>query len=128
LKWNGCREKYKHVYFDVLHGCETWSLALREEHRLTVIENRVLRGIRGTKREEIMGDGIKQHNEKLPDLHLSLNVARAVKLWRMGPSEHIARMGEWRGVYRVLVGRPEGKRPLGRPGCTWKDNIKVKLK
>jgi hypothetical protein len=67
LKWNGCREKHKHVYFDVLHGCETWSLALREENRLTVIENRVLREILGTKWEEMTGDGIRRHNEELTE-------------------------------------------------------------
>jgi len=92
-----------------------------------VIGSWVLREKRGTKREEIIRDGIKRHNKKPPDLNLLLNVIRVMKLWRMRPSDRIGRMGEWRGVYRVLVGRPEGKRPLGRPGRTWKDNIKVKL-
>jgi hypothetical protein len=125
LKRKGCREKYKYVYFDVLHGCETWSLVLREEHRLTVIENRVLREILGTKWEEITGDWIKRHKEELPDWYLSLNFMRVMKLGRMMPSEHMARMGEWRGACRVLVGRSEGKRPLVDQGAHGKIILKL---
>ena len=94
LKWNGWREKHKQVYFDVLHGCEAWSLALREEHRLAVIVNRVLHEILGTKWEEMTGDGIKRHIEELPGLYLLINVIRVMKLGRMMPSEHMAHMVE----------------------------------
>ena len=77
-----------------------------------------------TKNEEIIGDGVKRLNKELPYSHLSLNFIGAMKLGRVRWSELIARMAEWRGVYWVWVGRPEVKRPLGRPGRTWKDNIK----
>jgi hypothetical protein len=67
------------------------------------------------------------HNDELHDLYSSLNIVRVVKSRRMRWAGHVARMGEGRGVYRVLVGRPEGKRPLGRPRCRWEDNIKMEL-
>jgi hypothetical protein len=95
----------------VLYGCETWSLILREEHRLRVFENRVL--IFGPKREED-GSWRKLHNDELHSLYSSLNIVRLIKSRRMKWAGHVARLGEGRGVYRVLVGRPEGKRPLGR--------------
>jgi hypothetical protein len=94
----------------VLCGCETWSLTLREEHRLRVFENRVLRKIFGPKREED-GSWIKLHNDELQNLHSSPNIVRVIKPRRMRWAGHVARMREGRGVYRVLVGRPEGKRP-----------------
>jgi hypothetical protein len=98
----------------VLYGCETWSLTLSEEHRLRVSENRVLRKIFGPKGE---GDGSwrKLHNDELHSLYSSLNIVRVIKSMRMWWAGNVARMGEGRVVYRVLVGRPEGKRPLGRP-------------
>jgi hypothetical protein len=84
------------------------------EHRLRVFENRVSRRIFGPKRVED-GSWRKLHNDELHSLYSSPNIVRAIKLRRMRWAGHVARMGEGRGVYRVLVGRPEGKRPLGRP-------------
>jgi hypothetical protein len=92
----------------VLYGCETWSLSLREEHRLRFSENRVLGRIFGPKREED-GSQRKLHNDELHDLYSSSNIVRVIKSRRMRWAEHVARMGEGRGVYRVLTGRPEGK-------------------
>jgi hypothetical protein len=99
---------------------------LREEHRLRVFENRVLRRISGPKREK---DGLwrKLHNDELHDLYSSPNIVRVIKSRRMRWAGHVARMGEGRGVYRVLVGWPEGKRPLGRPRHRWEDNIRWTL-
>jgi hypothetical protein len=106
---------YKTVILPVvLYGCETWSLTLRGEHRLRVFENRVLRRIFGPKREED-GSWRKLHNDEFHSLYSSPNIVRVFKSSRMRWAGRVARMGEGRGVYRVLVGRPEGKRPLGRP-------------
>jgi hypothetical protein len=102
-------------------------LTLREERRLRVFENRVLRRVFGTKRDEVTGKWRKLHNEKLNDLYSLPNIVREVKLRRMRWAGHVARMGEDRGVHKVLVGKPEGKRPLGRPRHRWEDNIKVNL-
>jgi hypothetical protein len=99
----------------VLYGCETWSLTLREERRLRVSENRVLRRIFGTKRDEVTREWRKLHNEELNDKYTSPNIVRVMKKRRMRWAGYVARMGEMGGVYRVLVGKPEGKRPLGRP-------------
>jgi hypothetical protein len=70
----------------------------------------------------------KLHNDKLHNLYFSPNIVRVIKSRRMRWAEHVARMGEGRRVYRVLVGRPEGKRPLGRPRRRWEDNIKMDLR
>jgi hypothetical protein len=99
---------------------------LREEHRLRVFENRVLRRIFGPKREE-EGSYRKLHNDELHSLYSSQNIVRVIKSRRMRWAGHMARMGEGRGVYRVLVGKSEGKRPLGRPRRRWEDNIKMDL-
>jgi len=99
----------------VLYGCETWWLTLREERRLRVSEKRVLRRVFGPKRDEVTGEWRKPHNEELNDLYSLPNIVRVVKSRRMRWVGHVARMGEDRGVHRVLVGKPEGKRPLGRP-------------
>jgi hypothetical protein len=107
---------------DVLYGCETWSLALREVYRLRVFDNSVLRKIFGPKREED-GSWRKSHNDELHSLYSSPNIVRVIKSRRMRWARHVARMGEGRGVYRVLVGKPEDKRPLGRPRRRWEDNI-----
>jgi hypothetical protein len=104
----------------ILYGCETWSLTFREEHRLRVSENRVLRRIFGTKREED-GSWRKLHNEELHSLYFTLNIVRVIKFRRMRWVGHVARMREGRGVYRVSIGRPEGKNLLGRPRHRWKD-------
>ena len=99
----------------VLYGCETWSLTLREERRMKVFENRVLRRVSGPKRDEVTEEWRKLHNELLNDLYSLPNIVRLVKSRRMRWAGHVARMGEDRGVHRVLVGKPEGKRPLGKP-------------
>jgi hypothetical protein len=108
----------------VLYGRETWSLTFREDHGLRVFENRVLRKIFGPKREE-GGPWRKLHNDELHSLPSSPNIVRVIKSGRMRWAGHVAHMGEGRGVYRVLVGRPEGKRPLGRPKRRWENNIKL---
>jgi hypothetical protein len=82
----------------VLYGCETWSLALREEHRLRVFENRVLRRIFGPKRDEVTGEWRKLHNEDLHNLYSSPDIIRQVKSRRMRWTGHVARMGEERKV------------------------------
>jgi hypothetical protein len=111
----------------VLYGCKTWSLTLREEQRLGVFENRVLRRIFGPIREKD-GSWRKLHNDEFHILYSSSNIVRVIKSRLMRWAGHVARMGEGRGVYRVLVRRPESKRPLGRPRHRWEDNIKVKLR
>jgi hypothetical protein len=111
----------------VLYGWETWSLTLREKHRLRIFENRVLRRIFGPKREED-GSWRKLYNDKLQSLYSSPNIVRVIKSRRMRWEGHVARMGEGRGVYRVLVWRPEGKRPLGRHRRRWEDNINMDLR
>src|SRR5215469_7126903 len=111
----------------VLYGYETWLLTLREEHRLRVFENRVLRRIFGPKRDEVTGEWRKLHNEELKDLYSSPSVVQVVKSRKMRWAGHVARMGEESGVRRVLVGKPEGKRPLGRPRRRWEDNIRMDL-
>ena len=88
-------------------------------------ENRALRGIFGTKRDEVTGEWRRLRNEELNDLYCSPNIGRVIKSRRMRWAGHVARMGERRGVYRVLVGKPEGKRTLGRPRSRWEDNIKM---
>ena len=109
----------------VLYGCETWSLTLREERRLRVFENRMLRRVFGPKRDKVTGEWRKLHNEELSDLYSLPNIVRVVKSRRMRWAGHVARMGQGRVVYRVLVGKPEGKRPLGRPRRRWEDKIKM---
>jgi hypothetical protein len=111
----------------VLYECETWSLTLREERRLKVFENRVLMGVFGPKRDEVTGEWRKLHKEELNDLYSLPNIVRVVKSRRMRWAGHVARMGQDRDVHRVLVRKPEGKRPLERPRRRWGDNIKMDL-
>jgi hypothetical protein len=99
---------------------------VREECRLRVYENSVFWRIFGSKREEVTGERKKLYNEKLTDLYSSPTTVRMIKS-RMRWSGHVARMGEAKGVYKVLVGKPEGKRQLGKPMRRWKDNIKMDL-
>jgi len=94
----------------VLYGCETWSLTMQEERKLRVFENIVLRRIFGPRRDEVMQEWRRLHNVKLNDLYSSPNIVQVIKLRRMRWAGHVARMGEERGVYRVLVGKPEGRR------------------
>jgi hypothetical protein len=103
----------------VLYGYETWSLTIREKHRLRVFENRVLRRIFGPKRDGVMGDWKELHN-----LYSSSSIIIMIKLRRIRRAGHVARMGEKRNAYRILMGRPEGKRQRRR----WMDNIKTDLK
>jgi hypothetical protein len=100
---------------------------LKEERRLRVFENRVLRRIFGPKTNETTGEWRKLHNEELNCLYSLLNIARVIKSRRMRWAGHVARTREGRGVHRVLVGKPEGKRPLGRPRCSWEDIIRMDL-
>ena len=88
----------------------------------------MFRRIFGPKRDEVTGEWRKLHNEELNDLYSSPNIVPVIKSRRMRWAGHLARMGEKRGVYRVLVGKPEGKRPFGRPRRRWEDNIKMDLK
>jgi hypothetical protein len=111
----------------VLYGCETWSLTVREEHKLRVFRNRLLRRIFGPKRDRVTGGWRKLHNEELHNLYSSPSIIRIIKLRRMRWAGHVARMGEKRNMYRLLVRKPEGKRPLGRQRLRWMDNIKVDL-
>jgi hypothetical protein len=101
---------------------------LREKHRLRVFENRVLREIFGRKREEVTGEWRRLHNEELNDLYSSPNIIRVIKSRRMTWSGNVALIVDRRHAYRVLVRRPEGKRPLRRPKRKWENNIKMDLK
>jgi len=100
-------------------------LTLREERKLSVFENRVLRRIFGHRRDEVTGEWRRLHNEELNDLFSSPNVVRVINSRRMKWAEHVARMGEERGIYRVFVAKPEGKRPLGRHRRRWVADIRI---
>jgi hypothetical protein len=109
----------------VLYGCETWSLMLREEQRLRVFENRVLRRIFGPKKDEVTGEWRKLHSEELHNLYSSPDIITQIKSRRMRWARHVARReGK---VYRVSVGKPQGKRPLGRQRSRWEDGIRMDL-
>jgi hypothetical protein len=111
-----------------LFGCETWSFALREQHRLRAFENRVLRRIFGSKRHEVTGEWRKLHNEELHNLYSSPNSIRQIKSRRLKRAGHVAGMGEERKLYKFSVGKPEGKRQLGRPRRRWEDGIRMDLR
>jgi hypothetical protein len=98
---------------------------LREEHRLRVFENRVLRRVFGPKRDEVTGEWRMLHDEELNDLYSLPKIVWVVKSRRMRWAGHVACLGEERGVHRGLVGQHEGPRPLGRPRRIWEDNIKM---
>jgi len=100
---------------------------MAEERKLRVFENMMLRRIFGPRRDEVTGEWRRLHNEELSDLYSSPNIVRVIKLRRIRWAGHVARMGEEMGVYRVFVGKPEGKRPLERPSCRWVDNIRMDL-
>jgi hypothetical protein len=94
---------------------------------LSVFENRVLGRIFGPKRDEVTGGWRKLHNDELHGLYSSASIVRVIKAKRMRWAGHVARMGEVRGAYNILIGRPEGRRPLGRPRRRLEDNIKMNL-
>ena len=100
----------------VLYGCETWSLTLREEHRLRVFEDRLLMRIFGPKRNKVTGEWRRLQNEELKDLCSLPNIIWVIRSRGMIWVQRVARMAERRGVYRDLAVKPEGKRPLGNPG------------
>jgi hypothetical protein len=108
----------------VLYGCETWCLTLREEQRLKVFENRVLRRIFGPKKDEATGEWRRLHDEELNDLYSSSNIIRVIKSKRMRWAGHVARMGEKRGAYRILVGDLREGDHLGDPGVDWRIILK----
>jgi hypothetical protein len=117
---------YKTVILPVvLYGHETWSLILREEHKLRVFENRMLR-LFGPEKDDVLWR--KLHNNELHSLYSSPSIVRMIKSRRMRWVGHVAHMGDGKGVYRVLVGTPEGKRSLGRPRHMWEGNIKMDLR
>jgi hypothetical protein len=97
------------------------SLTLRKEHKLRVFKNRVLRKIFGPKRDEATGEWRRLHNDELNDLYSSPNIIRVIKSRRMGWAGKVARIGEKRGVYRVLVGEHQGKRAADRSKRRWKN-------
>jgi hypothetical protein len=98
---------------------------LREEHRLRVFENRVQRRISEPKRDKVIGGWRKLHNEGFHNLYSLPNIIGMIKSRRMRWAKHVARMWEKRNAYGILVGKPEGKSPLGRPRRRWNDNIRM---
>ncbi|KAJ4452045.1 hypothetical protein ANN_03560 [Periplaneta americana] len=123
-------EKAERIYTTVilqvvLYDCETWTFSLREEQKLRMFENQVLRKIFGAKRNEVTGERRKLHNSELHTLCWSPDIIRNIESRCLRWAGHIAHMGESRNSYRVLVGRPEGKIPLGRPRRRLGDNIKI---
>jgi hypothetical protein len=118
---------YRTIIFSVvLYGCETWSLTLREERRLRVFENRVLRRIFRCKRDEVAGKWRKLHNDN--DLYFSPYIFWVIKSRRMRWAGYVARMGERTVAYRVLVGKAEGKSLLGIPGLVRRVIIKCRFR
>jgi hypothetical protein len=111
----------------VLCGCESWSITLGEEHRLRVLEDRVLSKIFVAKQEEVTGDLRKLLTEELHDLYSSSNIIRVIQPRRMMWVGHVTFVGDMTGAHRVLVGTPEVKTPLERPRCRWERNIKMNL-
>jgi hypothetical protein len=115
----------KFIFTLILYVCETWSVTLREGHRLRVFENRVLRGMFGPKGGGVTGEWRKLHSGELHDLYSSPDIIRQIKSRRMRWAEHVARMEEGRNVYKLLVGMSKGKRPLGRARRRWEGGIKM---
>ena len=104
----------------VLYGCEIWSITLKEERRLRAFEKRVLRRKFWPKKEEVRREKRKLYNEEMNDLYSSSDIVQVIKSIRMRWTGHVTRIGERRSLYSVLVGKPEGKMPLGRPGRIWR--------
>ena len=112
----------------ILYDCETWSLTLWEKQILRVFKNKVLRKISGAKRDKITGEWRKLHNSELHALHSLPNIIRNLKSRQLRWAGHVAHMELTRNSYRVLVGKPGGKRSLRRPKRRWEDNIKMDLR
>jgi hypothetical protein len=121
------RKTYRTVILPVVYWCETWSLTFREERRLRVCENTVLRKLFGPKNDEVTREWRKLHNEELYNTYSSPYIVWVITSNRMRWAGHVARMGENRVVYMDLVGRLKRKKPLGRTRCRWEDNIKMDL-
>jgi hypothetical protein len=119
---------YKTIILLVLYGCETRSLTLREERRLGVFENRVMRGIFGPQREEVAGGWRTLHNEELHILYASSNVISVIKSRRLRWAGHVACTGEVINAYNILVRKREGEKPVCRPWRSWEDNIRMDLR
>jgi hypothetical protein len=113
---------------EVLYGSKTRSLILREGKRLRLFANRVLGRIFGLKRDEVRGGWRKLHNKELHKLHSSPSIIKMIKSRRIRWTGHIARMGEKRTTYRLVVGKLEGKKPLGRPRRGWVDTTQMNLR
>ena len=111
----------------ILHGCETSSLTLRDEHRLRVFGNKVNRKTFGAKRDDITGEWRKLRNVELHTLYSWPNIIRNFNSRRLIWAGHVARMEHSRNAYNVLVAKPKGKRSLGRPRRRCGDNIKMDL-
>ena len=111
----------------VLYGPEAWSLTLREERRLRVFENRILRRLFGPK-WDAKGEWRRLHNEELHSLYRLPNIVRVIKSRSLRWTGHVARMNKGRSALRIVTGTPAGKRPLRRPRHRWEDNIRVDLK
>jgi hypothetical protein len=111
----------------VLYGCQKWFLTKREEHKLRLFQNRVLRRIFGSKRDGLTGGWRKLHKEEFHNLYSSACIIGIIKSRRMRWVGHVARMGEKRNVYRLLVVKPERERPVGRLRRRWIDNINMNL-
>ena len=110
----------------MLYGCDTWSFTLREESRLRVFENRILRRIFGPKWDE-NGEWRRLHNEELHSLYRSPNIVRVIQSRRLRWAGNLARMEEGRSAFKILTGKPTGKRPLGRPRRRWEEFIRMDL-
>jgi len=111
----------------ILYGCESWSTTLADEHKLRVFENKILRKIYGPKRDEMTGEWRRLHNDELYGLYDSPNVVKIMKSRRLRWADHVSRMEKKGRLYSILVGRPDGRRPLGRPRRRLEDNIRRDL-
>ena len=100
---------------------------MQDERKLRVFENMVLRRIFGPRRDEVTGEWGRLHNEELNDMYTSTNIVREIKSRRLRWAGHVARVGEERRVYRLLLGKTAIRRPLGRPRRRWVDNIRMDL-
>jgi hypothetical protein len=116
------------IYPDLLYGGETWPHTLRAECRLRVFEIKVLRRIFGPQRDEVTGEWRRLHKEELYALYSSPNIICVIISRRLRCAGHEARTGGRKVAYRVLVRKPEGRRPLGRTRSRWEDSIKMDLR